>query len=101
MSGTLSRGEIEFCFGPKWLDLDVAQNDMDDFIEVVTRVVLFHCCIREESFVVAARLTNCMLSTCNLAVIIVPLLPLRSSHLHALDSSICPSSNLQYFYLIS
>ena len=34
MSGTLSKEEIEFCFGPKWLDLDVAQNDMDDFIEV-------------------------------------------------------------------
>jgi Ca2+-binding EF-hand superfamily protein len=34
MSGKLSRKELEFTFGPKWLNLGVSKEDMDDFIEV-------------------------------------------------------------------
>ena len=31
-SGTLSRAELKHTFGPKWLNLDVSDSDLDDFI---------------------------------------------------------------------
>ena len=34
MSGTLSREELDFAFGPEWLNLNVSKAEMDDFIAV-------------------------------------------------------------------
>lgn len=42
MSGKLSKAQVEYCFGPKWLNLNVSSDDLDDFVEVYY-IRVFRC----------------------------------------------------------